>query len=701
MSSVGIFRLTLAPGWRARQESDFMPEEHCWLVHPPDARIAHPLDFPGETATLPHIFRFGEFEVDVRARQLRKQGAKIRLPGQPFQVLVMLLEAPGQVVTRQDIQQKLWPADTFVDFEQSLNTSVKKLRQALNDSATEPRYIETLPRIGYRFLFPVEVAGEEPTSQPNQASVSASEFPPSSHDAPGTTSEAPIPRDSFAWFLRVSLGVVVLAGIAVALNLAGTRDRLARIFRGEKDSAGAISAAGKQRRSVAVLPLQNLTGDPAQEYFTDGMTDELTTDLAQLRDLRVISRTSAMHYKGANKTAPQIGRELGVDTLVEGSVQRDGNHVRIRAQLIDCATDRHLWAQTYDREMKDVMALQSEAAHEIAQQIQGTVAPQQSAAVRSVNPEAYESYLRGRYFWNKRTSEGLNRSIEYLQKAIAEDASFAAAYAGLADSYSILGSDVLPADVANSKARAAATKAIELDPSIAEGHAALALVEFYYDWNWKQSEEEFRRAIELNPNYATAHQWYSYFLTAMGRFEEAVDQAKEAQQIDPLSLSINTTLASRYRDVHDADRCAELDRKVLEMDAGFVPAHNSLAVLYEGQGSWQQAIDEFKKAAELSPDSVSVLAQLAYAYGRAGQTEEARKTIGKLTQPSKQHYVSSFELAGAYMGVGDSTNALTLLEKAYQKRESQMPFLARDTRFDPLHNDPRYQDLVRRLALPQ
>lgn len=677
-----------------------MPEEHYWPVHSPDARIAHPLDFPGEMATLPQIFRFGEFEVDVRARQLRKQGAKIRLPGQPFQVLVMLLESPGQVITRHEIQQKLWPADTFVDFEQSLNTSVKKLRQALNDSATEPRYIETLPRIGYRFLFPVEVAGEEPASQPTQTSVNGSEFPPSSQDAPGTTSEAPIPRDSFAWFLRVSLGVVVLAGIAVALNVAGTRDRFARIFRGEKDSAGAISAANK-RRSVAVLPLQNLTGDPAQEYFTDGMTDELTTDLAQLRDLRVISRTSAMHYKGASKTAPQIGRELGVDTLVEGSVQRDGNHVRIHAQLIDCATDRHLWAQTYDREMKDVMALQSEAAHEIAEQIQGTVAPQQSSTVRSVNPEAYESYLRGRYFWNKRTSDSLNKSIEYLEKAIGEDPSFAAAYAGLADSYSILGSDVLPADVANSKARTAATRAIQLDPSIAEGHAALALVEFYYDWNWKQSEDEFRRAIELNPNYATAHQWYSYFLTAMGRFPEAVDQAKEAQQIDPLSLSINTTLASRYRDVHDNDRCAELDRKVLEMDASFVPAYSSLAVLYEGQGSWQQAIDEFKKAEELSPDSVSVLTQLAYAYGRAGQMEEARKTIGRLTQISKQHYVSSFELAGAYMGTGDTSNALRLLQNAYQKRESQMPFLARDTRFDPLHSDPRYQDLVRRLALPQ
>jgi TolB-like protein/DNA-binding winged helix-turn-helix (wHTH) protein/Tfp pilus assembly protein PilF len=697
MSSAGTFRLTLAPGWLGRQEDEFISEEHGWLVHSPDARMAHPIDLPGEMATLPQIFRFGEFEVDVRARQLRKKGAKIRLPGQPFQVLVMLLESPSQVITRQEIQQKLWPADTFVDFEQSLNTSIKKLRQALNDSATEPRYIETLPRIGYRFMFPVEVADEESAKQ---APVRTDEFPPSSQDTPGTTNEAPIPRDSFAWFLRVSLCVVALAGVAVALNVAGTRDRFARIFRDEKDFTGAISAANKQRRSVAVLPLQNLTGDPAQDYFADGMTDELTTDLAQLGDLRVISRTSAMHYKGGNKTAPQIGRELGVDSLVEGSVQRDGNHVRIHAQLIDCATDRHLWAQTYDRDMNDPLSLQSEAAREIAGQIQGTVEPQPSSA-RSVKPEAYEAYLRGRYFWNKRTSDSLNKSIEYFEKAIAEDPSFAAAYAGLADSYSILGSDVLPADVANSKARAAATKAIELDPSIAEGHAALALVEFYYDWNWKQSEEEFRRAIELNPNYATAHQWYSYYLTAMARFSEAVDQAKEAQQIDPLSLSINTTLASKYRDAREYDKCIELDRKILEMDADFIPAHNSLAGVYEKQGSWQQAIEEYQKAAELSHDSPRALISLVYAYGHTGQTEEARKTLEELTQLSRQEYVSSFEMAGAYMGVGDTSNALTLLEKAYQKRESQMPFLARDSRFDPLHSDPRYQDLVRRLALPQ
>jgi tetratricopeptide (TPR) repeat protein len=317
-----------------------------------------------------------------------------------------------------------------------------------------------------------------------------------------------------------------------------------------------------------------------------------------------------------------------------------------------------------------------------------------------VNPDAYEAYLKGRYFWNKRTPDGLNKSIEYFGQAIAKDPSFAVAYAGLADSYSILGSDVLPADVASSKARAAASKAIELDPTIAEGHAALALVEFYYDWNWKQSEEEFRRAIELNPNYATAHQWYSYYLTAMLRFPEAVEQAEAAQQIDPLSLSINATLATRYRHAGRDDDAIQLDRRTLEMDPNFIPAHFSLAAVYEQQGSWQEAIGEYKKVIELSPGDPSAIAALGYIYARSGQKADARNIVGQLTGISKQHYVPSFEIATIYAGLSDADNAMSWLEKSYRQRESQMPFIKSDDRFSSLHSDPRFQDLIRRLSFP-
>jgi TolB-like protein/DNA-binding winged helix-turn-helix (wHTH) protein/Tfp pilus assembly protein PilF len=699
MSTADTFRVALVPGWPLdwlRRADQLV----VWHPQSADASIRVSLGLPGDMAKPSQIYRFADFEADVRARQLRKHGSKLKLQGQPFDMLLMLLESPGEVVTREEMQRKLWPADTFVDFEHSLNTSIRKLRQALNDSATEPRYVETLPRVGYRFVAPVTVAEESAGDLP----ALPLQAPSPVDGIPGTTSAESSPRHAFTWFLGLAFAAVAIAGTAVAFNVGKTRDRLLGMLHSNKNGAGLAISAKKSRHSVAVLPLQNLSADPNQAYFVDGMTDELTTDLAQFGDLRVISRTSAMHYRDGSKTAPEIGKELGVDALVEGSVERVGDRVRIRAQLIDCATDRHLWAQSYDRDMKDVLSMQTEAAREIAEQVRGSVSsPQLSLHPTNpapVNPDAYEAYLKGRYFWNKRTPDGLNKSIEYFNQAIAKDASFAEAYAGLADSYSLLGSDVLPADVANSKARAAATKAIELDPSIAEGHAAMALVEFYYDWNWKQSEEEFRRAIELNPNYATAHQWYSYFLTAMLRFPEAVEQAEAAQQIDPLSLSINTTLATRYHHAGRDNDAMQLSRRTLEMDSTFVPAHFSLAAVYEKQGSSQQAIDEYKKIIELRPASATALAAMAYVEARSGQKDEARKILSQLTETSKQHYVASFEIATIYAGLDDADNAMLWLEKSYRQHESQVPFIESDDRFNSLHADARYQNLVHRLGLP-
>ena len=699
MSLADIWGLIPYPGrptdWPSSSE---WPE--VWLRRWRNVRIAVSHSLPGDMAKPSPTYRFADFEVDVRARQLRKHGTKLKLHGQPFQMLLMLLEPAGEVVSREQMQEKLWPADTFVDFEHSLNTAIKRLRQALNDSATEPRFIETLPRVGYRFIAPVtaseEIYGDKP-ALPLQT-------PSPVGGTPGTTPLTSSPRRTFPWFLGLAIAAVAAVGVAIGLNVGKTRDRVSGIFRSSKNDAALSTSAKKTRRSVAVLPLQNLSADPAQTYFADGMTDELTTDLAQFADLRVISRTSAMHYRDGSKTAPQIGKELGVDALVEGSVERVGDRVRIRAQLIDCATDRHLWARSYDRDMRDVLSMQTEAAREIAEQVRGSVSSPQpttrTANPAPVNPDAYEAYLKGRYFWNKRTPDGLNKSIGYFGEAIAKDPSFAAAYAGLADAYSLLGSDVLPADMANSKARANASKAIELDPNIAEGHAALALVEFYFDWNWRQSEQEFRRAIELNPNYATAHQWYSYYLTAMLRFPEAVEQAEAAQQIDPLSLSINATLASRYRHAGRYDDALRLGQRTLEMDPNFKPAHFSLGAVYENQGSWQQAIDEYKKVIELSPDDSTALAAIGYIYARSGQNADAHKIIGQLTEISKKHYVPSFEFAAIFAGLGDANNSMLWLEEAYQKRESQVPFIQSDERFNSLHADPRYQSLVRRLGLP-
>jgi len=409
-----------------------------------------------------------------------------------------------------------------------------------------------------------------------------------------------------------------------------------------------------------------------------------------------------MRYKGTNKTAPEIGRELGVDTLIEGTVQRVENRVRIRIQLIDSASDRHLWARSYDHELKDVLVLQSSAARDIAEEVQGKVAAKNdfsAANLHPVQPDAYEAYLKGRYFWNKRSEEGLKKSIDYFQQAISLDQKFAAAYAGLADSYSILGSDVLPAKVASAKALTAANKAVELDPTIAEGHAELALVAFYYDWDWARAEQEFRRAIELNPNYATAHHWYSYYLSAMGRFPEAMAEATRAQQIDPLSLSVNTTLVGRARDLGEYAHAVDLSRRTLEMDPNFVPAHIALGSVYEVQGTWAQAISEYQKAVELSHNSPPALASLGHVYGVAGQQNQARVILAGLRKASRSRFVSAFDMAVVFAGIGDSDAAFQWLEKAYAERESQMAFLKVTRRLDPVRSDPRFADLLHRMGL--
>ena len=651
------------------------------------------------------IFRFGPFEAKTSAQELSKNGTKIKLRGQPFSILELLLSRAGEVVTREEIRQKLWLADTFVDFEHGLNTSMKKLRQALCDSATEPRYIETIPRLGYRFIAPVEATVEpkakKPTAVETVSGVVAAPDSATTVDSEGHVSPAAGTRPRLHWFLAPA--VVVLAGAAVVFNVAGTRDRLFTLFRSTKNASVAVASAPKPLRSIVVLPLQNLSNNSAEDYFADGMTDELTTDLAQFGNLRVISRTSAMHYKHASRTAPEIGRELGVDTLIEGTVQRVGDRVRIRVQLIDSASDRHLWAKSYDHELKDVLVLQSSAARDIAEEVQGKVGSPppdlRTTSLNPVKPGAYEDYLKGRYFWNKRTEDGLKKSIDYFEQAISQDPKFAAAYAGLAGSYSILGSDVLPARVASAKAHAAASKGLELDPTIAEGHAELGLVEFYYDWDWPRSEQEFRRAIELNPNYATAHQWYGYYLAAMGRFPEALEEARKAQQIDPLSLSINTTLAGRYRDLHQYAQAIDLNRRTLEMDPTFVPAHIALGAAYEDQGIWLQAVSEYQKAVDLSQNNPIALASLGSAYGHLGDQAAARKMIARLQEASKHHYVSAFDMATVFAGVGDSDTAFQWLEKAYAQRESQMAFLNITRRMDPLRSDPRFADLLRRMGL--
>ena len=461
---------------------------------------------------LPERRRFGVFEVDLRAGELRKHGLRVRLQEQPFQVLAMLLKHGGEVVTREELQKELWPADTFVDFDHGLNKAINKIRDALSDSAESPRFVETVARRGYRFLAEVRVVDPAPV----RSSEPAIEAPFQSQDRAALSGELAAHKrlgPSVGW--RISGSVVVLLLVILTAWAFHSRNRPSPVI-----------------RSLAVLPLESLSGDASQDYFADGMTDELINDLGQISALRVISRTSVMSYKRARKPLPQIARELNVDAVVEGTVLRSGEQVRITAQLIQASDDKHLWSLSYEGDLRDTLALQNQVARTIAEQIRISLNPQEQAALRNmrvVNPEAYVSYLTGRYFWNKRTADGLKAAAAYFTQSTDDDPSYARAYSGLADTYALLGDwqyGVMTPKEALPKAKAAAIKALQLDSALGEAHNSLAFCLDGFDWDFESAEKEFRQAIELNPGYATAHHWYAWHLSLVGRNSEALAEMK-------------------------------------------------------------------------------------------------------------------------------------------------------------------------------
>jgi TolB-like protein/Flp pilus assembly protein TadD len=457
-------------------------------------------------------------------------------------------------------------------------------------------------------------------------------------------------------------------------------------------------------RSLAVLPLENLSGDASQNYFSDGMTDELITDLAQISALRVISRTSVMVYKGARKPLPQIARELNVDAVVEGTVLRAGDQVRITAQLIDASTDKHLWSQSYQGELRDTLTLQDRVARAIAEQIQINLTPREQAALKSVrvvNPEAYESYLKGRYFWNKRTADGLRVALAYFNQALEEDPSYAQAYSGLADTYALLGDwqyAVMTPKEAYPKAKAAALKAVELDNALGEAHNSLAFLLDGFDWDLDSGGKEFRRAIELNPGYATAHHWYAWHLALLDRYDEAIAEMKKAESVDPLSLIINADLAELLVLAHSYDEAIGQSRKTIEMDPNFAMAHNQLAQAYLQKHMYDQAISELQKAVQLSGGSPTCIANLARAYTLSGKRSEAMKLLNDLKNSSTARNSHASEVAAIYASLGDKDEAMNWLERGYAERFN--PGVLIRPGFDPLRSDPRFQNLAHRVGLP-
>jgi TolB-like protein/Tfp pilus assembly protein PilF len=455
--------------------------------------------------------------------------------------------------------------------------------------------------------------------------------------------------------------------------------------------------------SLAVLPLENLSGDPNQEYFVDGMTDELTTNLAKIKSLRVISRTSAMTYKNVRKSVAEIARSLHVDAVVEGSVVRSGDRLRITAQLIDARTDRHLWAEDYERDLRDVVAVQGEVAWRIAQEIRTKLTPGEKAQLtsqRQVNPEGYEAYLRGRYFWNKRTEEGMKKAITYFEQSIGKDPNNPLAYDGLADCWLSLGwYGYLSPKETFPQAKAAAMKALELDATLGEAHTSLAFASMNYDWDWSAAEREFRKAIELNPNYANAHHWYADYLSAVGRHEEAVAESKRALELDPVSPIINAWLGWRYFFARQYDLAIEQYLKTLEMDPTFVPAHLVLGQGYEQKSMLEKAIDELKEAVSLSGGSSLYVSSLAHAYAIAGRRGEAEMLLRQMNERAQHSYVPPFDIAIIYAGLGQKDQALLWLEKGCQEHSTWMVWLKVDPRLDVLRSDPRFQVILRRVGL--
>jgi TolB-like protein/DNA-binding winged helix-turn-helix (wHTH) protein/Flp pilus assembly protein TadD len=602
--------------------------------------------------------RFDEFELDVDGCTLTRRGVAIKLQQQPFDVLHLLLEQPGRLVSREELRERLWPSDTFVDFDHSLNIAINKIRVALDESAGRPRLIQTVPRRGYRFIG---------TIQPRPAEDSPTPFPY---------------RRAIAIALGAAIGVAALVAWIV-----------------RRPSASPAAAI----QSIAVLPLDNLSASPGDSYLADGITDELTTDLAKISSLRVISHGSVLRFREEHVPTPEIGRLLNVQAVVEGSVTRVGDRIRVTAHLIDAAADRHLWADTYERSLGDVLALQREVAAAIADRIQTRLTTEERARLitaRRVDPDAYLAYIKGRALWNQRTKAALEQGVAAFQQAIDADPAYASAYAGLADCYTALGyGSYLAPKVAFERAEAAAAKAIALDTDLPEPHASLGYAKLYYDWDFAGANVEFQRALALNPNDVTALDWHSVYLTAMGRFDEARAEILRARDLDPLSVATNTDVGFvEYYSGHYAEAVKQL-RTTVEMSPRFPLAHLWLGRTYQEQRHYDDAIAEYTLAARVMVNWPVTMAAVGHVYGISGRRVEAERVLRDLRVLQTRQYVTPYGFALVHASLGHREAALDWLDRAVDDRSNWLVWLKLDPRFANLHGSPRFDALVQRVGL--
>src|SRR5579862_4000391 len=624
-----------------------------------------------------NLYQFGEFSLDPQGRVLRRGQTPVALTPKAFDLLLTLIQNNGKIVTKDELMRTVW-RDSFVE-ESNLTQTIFMVRKAL-DETSDRRYILTVQGQGYRFLIPItETATQTPEIMPAESVVNVRPLP--------DLEMHPRPAKAWKWAgIATSIAVLLIAGSAAWL----WRSRHSRV-------------QPTSKIMLAVLPFDNFTGDPGQDYFSDGLTEEMISQLGNLDSahIGVIARTSVMRYKHAQPSVPQVGSDLGVQYVIEGSVRRDSERVRITAQLIQVKDQSHLWAREYDRDLGHLLELQEEIAREVANEIEFSLSGRRPIETTSEGArlppgaksyEAYDLYLRGRYFWNKRTGEGFRQAADYFQKAIDKDPNYGRAYAGLADTFSLMSTwYVGPQNELMPKARTAALRALELDEHLAEAHASLALIKENYDYDWEGSENEFRRAIQLNPQYATAHQWYAEFLSWQGRFREAFAESEQARQLDPLSLIIATDHASILYYTRQYESALKEYRSVLELDPNFDHARDGMNPCYLQLGRYEEAIDDINRRAELR-DGPWLWAWKAAIYGASGHAEEARAALARLEQLYGSGPDVTAKLLVAYSRIGQKERWFELLEKAYSEHSNAVVQIKVDPMYDPIRNDPRFQD---------
>ena len=616
--------------------------------------------------------RFGVFEIDTLSGELWKQGRDLRLQGKPFEVLTTLLQRPGQLVTRKELQERLWSGDTFVEFETGLNNAISRLRQTLGDSAESPRFIETVPRRGYRFIGSIVPV----------VPVPADPVPVSPASTLGPTAPAPTRWKALA-------AVVILFMVMVVAGVAYRTYRAAR--------APAI-------QMLAVLPFATGGADDREddEYLAFGMTDALISELARDQELRVISQTSVHSYRANRKPLPQIARELGVSTIVEGSVVGEGAQVRITVQLIEASSDTHLLTRVYRRDAKEILATHDEVARIAASEIRALLTdapPVASSASTAVDPRVREALLKGRFFLNQGTEPSRLRARTFFEEALAIDPGHAPSHAGAADFYIL--TDSLPSQVAIPKARTHALRAIELDPSLADAHTSLAYLYYYGDWNWEAAEQAFRRALDLDPAHVHARRRYGMFLSAMGRHDRAIEQLQQVLEMDPLSMPALDSAAQVWLHARNPERLLQQGRKILELSPSSPQAYEHEAAARVLMKDYGAALTAAITGLARSNGDPLFLVLKAYIEGALGDRAASRRTLAELRERAAKNFISPFLVAIACIGAGEIDEALTWLERGYASRDTYLVFLRSSPFMDPIRQDPRFQDVLRRMKFPE